>query len=646
MSGVTHQFITTVPDSGRQGEVSSDEWNGPHVVDQSSVLLGRVSPGAGVIEALTAIQAKVLLAIQIGDVVGLASVLSLFATSASLAAVAFSGSAADLGGSLPAAQVSGLAVIATSGSASDLGTGTLPAGRMPALSGDLSSVAGSAAPVIAAHAVTNAKAAQMPTATLKGNATGGTADAADLTVAQVKALLSLAIADITGLAAALATFATTASLAAIAFSGSGGDLAAGSVTNAKLANMAAATLKGSVAGGSPADLSAAAVKGILSIAAGDVSGLAVTATSTDAANLTGTLAAARIAAASLGYAKLQDISATKRVLGRNTAGAGVTEEVTATQLLDWVSTTNGVLLTRTSGTWGAITKVGTDGVDLLFSEDTGPATPAAGKVAVFGSSLGGRQMLAQLGPTGARMIFQPHIGQQKPFRWIVGLNNAITAEGMINGTAVNATATGGTIATTNLFTQSRRVNFATTTTTAASVVGFRNTTAFISRQQGFSLAFRCGISDASIVTTGRTFWGLQGITTAPSDADPSGLANILGIGTDANDTTLQLYAAGAAAQARTALVITAGPNVGGSFPMNTASVDVYELAFGVGPASGSITYQVTRLNTGDIATGTISAAANLPASSTLLTPQLWRSNGTTASAVSITLFSMYGDTDT
>jgi hypothetical protein len=38
------------------------------------------------------------------------------------------------------------------------------------------------------------------------------------------------------------------------------------------------------------------------------------------------------------YAKMQDISATKRVIGRNTAGAGDPEEVTVDQLLDWIGT--------------------------------------------------------------------------------------------------------------------------------------------------------------------------------------------------------------------------------------------------------------------------------------------------------------------
>jgi len=57
-----------------------------------------------------------------------------------------------------------------------------------AVSGDLT-LANTGAFTIANNAVTNAKAAQMATLTIKGNNTGGTANALDLTVAQVNAML-------------------------------------------------------------------------------------------------------------------------------------------------------------------------------------------------------------------------------------------------------------------------------------------------------------------------------------------------------------------------------------------------------------------------------------------------------------------------
>jgi hypothetical protein len=57
---------------------------------------------------------------------------------------------------------------------------------------------GSVAATIANNAVTNAKAAQMPAHTIKGNRTGSTANAADLTAAQVTAELDVFVGDTGG----------------------------------------------------------------------------------------------------------------------------------------------------------------------------------------------------------------------------------------------------------------------------------------------------------------------------------------------------------------------------------------------------------------------------------------------------------------
>jgi len=81
--------------------------------------------------------------------------------------------------------------IASSGSAADLSTGTIPAARMPAHTGDVTSTVGTVATTIGTNVVTNAQLAQMPANTIKLNNTGSTANAIDGTVAQLLALLQI-----------------------------------------------------------------------------------------------------------------------------------------------------------------------------------------------------------------------------------------------------------------------------------------------------------------------------------------------------------------------------------------------------------------------------------------------------------------------
>lgn len=77
--------------------------------------------------------------------------------------------------------------------------GTLPAARHPAHTGDVTSPANSVALTIATNIVTNAKLAQMAANTIKGNNTGSTANASDLTTAQTKTLLAISLtSDVSG----------------------------------------------------------------------------------------------------------------------------------------------------------------------------------------------------------------------------------------------------------------------------------------------------------------------------------------------------------------------------------------------------------------------------------------------------------------
>jgi len=82
---------------------------------------------------------------------------------------------------IPTSDITGLATVATSGSASDLSTGTLPAGRLPAFTGDVTTTAGTAATTIGANKVQYSMIQQVPALTVVGNGGSATADVGSIT---------------------------------------------------------------------------------------------------------------------------------------------------------------------------------------------------------------------------------------------------------------------------------------------------------------------------------------------------------------------------------------------------------------------------------------------------------------------------------
>lgn len=66
-------------------------------------------------------------------------------------------------------------------------------------------------------------------------------------------------------------------------------------------------------------------------------------------------AAATIANDAVTYSKMQNVSASSRALGRNTVGAGDVEEVTLSQILDWIgSAAQGDILYRGAASWSRL----------------------------------------------------------------------------------------------------------------------------------------------------------------------------------------------------------------------------------------------------------------------------------------------------
>jgi hypothetical protein len=134
------------------------------------------------------------------------------------------------------ANLSGLAAIALTGSASDLGSGTIPAARLPifdsATKGAVPAAgAGSTKflrqdgtwadpPGSGAGGSLTGSGYTMSTARFIGRTTAGTGAPEELTAAAAKALLAIAVGDVSG-------------LATVATSGSGADLSSASVTLAQ-----------------------------------------------------------------------------------------------------------------------------------------------------------------------------------------------------------------------------------------------------------------------------------------------------------------------------------------------------------------------------------------------------------------------------
>ena len=216
--------------------------------------------------------------------------------------------------------------------------------------------------------------------------------------------------------------------------------------------------------------------------------------------------------------------------------------------------------------------------------------------------------------------------------------------GGLQAASATGTLTARTLATTNLCTTLRRTGYVSAATSGAATGQRTNlsTGTFLrgsaTGEGGFFCVGKFMVSDATIVTTGRTFVGLQSSGAAPTDQDPAAETNVFGVGNGSGDTNLEMYMSGAAAQTPV--------NLGASFPVNgTTNTDCYELDLYAPPDASYIGWQVTDMATGAGSSGTQSTSANLVGSGTLLYPTFWRSNSTTAAAVGIDLISFVCETD-
>ena len=296
-----------------------------------------------------------------------------------------------------------------------------------------------------------------------------------------------------------------------------------------------------------------------------------------------------------------------------------------------------------AGGFAGAADVEIEGGQLRLPAIATPATPAAGGLKLFGRDVAGRLLPGVMGPSGLDTSLQPYLARNK-IAYAVPTGNATTFNTV--GIVLNSTgtATSKNWASTNRYAKMRGIEWLVTTAATTAVAGFRGGAAQFSvgsnaaGDGGFHLVCRWGPATGVATATNRAFVGMHTATGAPTDVETSSRTNIVGMGWDAADANIQfMHNDGSGAATKI--------DLGASFPVPTADrANVYEIAMFSPPGTTqSVTYEVTNLVTGAVATGTVTA--DLPTVTTALNPYSAISVGGTSSVIGICLFSLYVETD-
>jgi hypothetical protein len=556
----------------------------------TDTFLGRDTAGTGVPEVMTPAQARGILNVADGATVN--------ATDAALR------DRATHTGTQAATTITGLAAVATSGSATDLTTGTLPAARF-----NDAAHGARAGGTLHADATTSVSGfmSGADKTKLNGVATGATANSPDATL--------LARANHTGTQASttISDFAEAVDdrVAALLVAGANVTLSYNDAGNALTISAAG--------GGGATNLSYDAATRVV---ASD--------TGTDATLPLVTSANAGLAPASGGgTANFLRADGTWAVPGGGGGGSpgGATGEV------QW----------NNSGAFAGATDVEIEGGQLRLPVISVPTAPATGGLKLFGRSVAGRILPEIIAPSGLDTALQPLLARNK-IGYAIPSGNATTVNTL--GIVLNSagTATAKNWASTNRYNKMRGIEYLVTTASTSAIAGFRGGAAQFTvgsnaaGDGGFHFVCRWGPATGVATATSRAFVGLNTSVGAGTDVEPSNRGAQVGMGWDAADTNIQFMH-------NDATGISTKIDLGPSFPVPTLDrTEVYEIAMFSPPGlTQSVSYEVTNLVTGAVATGTVTT--DLPSTTTALNPYSAISVGGTSSVVGICLFSLYVETD-
>jgi len=205
----------------------------------------------------------------------------------------------------------------------------------------------------------------------------------------------------------------------------------------------------------------------------------------------------------------------------------------------------------------------------------------------------------------------------------------MTVMGNISAATVSGTAAAISISTGSTINRTIRLQVPSTSTVGAKS-GIRSASIRHSVGQGFFFSVGWCIRDAAYVAGAKQFHGFLPITTLgtlSNTVDNSSLINLIGVGSDAADTNLQvIYNDGVGTASKI--------DLGVDFPANRTAGATLE-AFYIfdmynEPGTSTVKYKITNRTTGATAQGTLTT--DLPGIDTLLGVQCLRTNGATGLA--------------
>ena len=290
---------------------------------------------------------------------------------------------------------------------------------------------------------------------------------------------------------------------------------------------------------------------------------------------------------------------------------------------------------------GALWTAGSSSPDPLDLSTSNPIPPAAGNVRIFGRDVGGRMMPAFKGPSGLDSTLQPSFARNK-MSFVIPQGNSISTANIGLTLTANGTATLINVATTNLHTAMRRVNYLTTTASTTATCGFRHAATMWFRGVsgsafgGFHFTCRFGPATGFAANaTRRAFCGFSSSTILPTDNEPTAVSNAIGVGAGTADVNYHiLHRTGTG----TAVKVDTG------IPKSAAdATEVYELSMFCAPGADSISFEFINLTTNQTFRHT--ATTSLPAPTTLLAPSCYYSVGGTSSVIGVALMGLYIETD-